>query len=119
MIQITSNDNSNIVYTSSSGTLEKSDYEKLLPLVEDKIHQFGKIRLYFEMHNFKGWKPDALLKDLQFDFRHARDFEKVAMVGEKKWQEWMTELMKPFTPAGVRFFTFDDREQAKAWVEQE
>lgn len=118
MIQITSNDNSNIVYTSSSGVLEKSDYDELLPLVEDKIRQFGKIRLYFEMHDFKGWKADALFKDLQFDFRHARDFEKVAMVGEKKWQEWMTELMKPFTTAGVKFFTFDDRERAKAWVEQ-
>jgi hypothetical protein len=118
MIQITSDENSNIVYTTSSGTLQGGDYDRLLPFVEDKIKRHGKIRWYFEMKDFSGWKPDALLKDLQFDVRHVRDFEKVAMVGEKKWQEWLTGLMKPFISATVKFFLLSDREKAKAWIEE-
>ncbi len=117
MIQITSDDNSNIVYTTSTGTLEKTDYDKLLPLVEDKIEQFGKVRLYFEMTNFTGWNTDAFLADLKFDLKHAKDFEKVAMVGDKRWQELVTGLMKPFTPAAIRFFEIGDREKAKDWLE--
>lgn len=118
MIQITSNDDSNIVYTTSSGSLEKTDYDKLLPLVEDKIEQFGKVRLFFEMKDFSGWKPEAFVSDLKFDIKHAKDFEKVAMVGDKRWQEVVTAMMKPFTPAAVRFFGLNEREMAKAWVEQ-
>ena len=118
MIQIQSEDNSNIVYTTSSGTLEKKDYDALLPLVEQKIQQFGKIRLYFEMTDFTGWKPDAFLRDLNFDIKHVKDFEKVAMVGDKKWQELITGLMKPFTPATIKFFPLTDKEKAKEWVGQ-
>ncbi|HEU5145903.1 MAG TPA: STAS/SEC14 domain-containing protein, partial [Chryseosolibacter sp.] len=84
MIQISSDSDSNVIYTTSSGTLHKSDYDKLLPLVEDKIRHFGKVRLCFEMTNFSGWTADAMFKDIMFDIRHARDFEKVAMVGDKK-----------------------------------
>ena len=118
MIQIETDNNSNIVYTTSSGTLEKNDYDALLPVVEQKIRQFGKIRLYFEMSNFTGWKPEAFLQDLKFDIKHVKDFEKVAMVGDKKWQELMTGLMKPFTSAAIRFFPLDEKETAKEWVEQ-
>lgn len=118
MIQITSNDNSNVVYTISSGTLEKNDYDKLLPLVEDKIERFGKIRWYFEMNHFTGWKPDTFLRDLQFDIKHAKHFEKVAMVGETKWQEWITDIMKPFTSGTVKYFNLSEREKAKRWIEQ-
>jgi hypothetical protein len=118
MIQIQSDNNSNIVYTISSGTLEKKDYDTLLPLVEQKIKEFGKIRLYFEMSNFTGWKPDAFLRDLNFDIKHVKDFDKIAMVGDKKWQEMITGLMKPFTPAAIRFFPLTEKERAKEWVEQ-
>jgi hypothetical protein len=38
------------------------------------------------------------------------------MVGEKKWQEWMTDLMKPFASAQVHFFESDDKEEAKKWI---
>jgi hypothetical protein len=40
------------------------------------------------------------------------------MVGDKKWQELMTGLMKPFTPAAIKFFPLDEKERAKEWVEQ-
>ena len=50
------------------------------------------------------------------DLKHADDYEKIAMVGEKKWQEWITRFMKPFTNAEVRYF--DLKEKAKAWISQ-
>jgi hypothetical protein len=38
------------------------------------------------------------------------------MVGEKKWEEWMTDLMKAFTSAAVKFFDTSKKEEAIEWI---
>lgn len=99
-----------------TGKLEKSDYETLLPLLKDRIGRSGKINLYWEMRDFEGWTWDALGADARFDMEHKDDFLRIAMVSEKKWHEWMTILMKPFTSAEVRYFDLAECEAAKAWA---
>lgn len=53
---------------------------------------------------------------MRFDIQHANDFEKIAMVGEKNWQKWMTNLMKPFTNAEINFFEPGERAAALEWI---
>lgn len=38
------------------------------------------------------------------------------MVGEKDWQQWMTEIMKPFTKAEIKFFESADSSKALQWI---
>lgn len=114
MIDITISDN--IVFTTSSGKLTENDYEKLLPIVKDLIKQHGTVRWYFEMRDLEGWKLEAFWKDVKFDLSHADDFEKVAMVGENRWHQAMTVLMKPFTRAKVKYFSVEDKDEAKEWI---
>lgn len=116
MMELNVNPESNIIYTLVTGTVVKEDMEKLLPILKDKIQKFGKARWYYEMKDFNGWKPDAFWEDVMFDLKHANDFEKVAMVGEKKWQEWMTQIMKPFTSAEIKYFDLEDKQAAKDWI---
>lgn len=99
-----------------SGELDKSDYEKIIPLMEDKIRREGKINLYWEMESFEGWDLSAAWQDIKFDVKHAHDFNRVAMVGQEGWQDLMTQLMKPFTSADVRFFSLEQRDSAMTWV---
>jgi hypothetical protein len=35
---------------------------------------------------------------------HAKQVERVAMVGEKKWQDWMTKIGSWFVDPEVRYF---------------
>ncbi|MCB0538708.1 MAG: STAS/SEC14 domain-containing protein [Chitinophagales bacterium] len=108
----------NIIYTQATGTLTKEDYEKLLPVLKLLLEKHEKIRWLFSMEDFTGWEPVALWKDLQFDIKHVNDFEKIAMVGEKEWQKWLTNIMKPFTPAEILFFEVADREAALKWIKE-
>lgn len=98
------------------GKLTKADYNKLMPLLNKVVSQHEKIPWYFEMGNFVGWELKAFWEDVKFDVRHANDFDKVAMVGDKKWEEWMTEGMKPFTSAEVKYFDTSPREEAIKWI---
>jgi hypothetical protein len=99
-----------------SGKLDSHDYETILPIIRKTIEQHGKVRLFWEMKNFDGWTLDGLWADGSFDIKHAKDFSRVAIVGEKKWHEWMTKAMKPFTSAEVRYFDLGQREAAMDWA---
>jgi hypothetical protein len=58
----------------------------------------------------------ALWEDIKFDVKHFSDIERIAMVGERKWQKGMATFCKPFTTAKVRYFERSDLEAAREWI---
>ena len=99
-----------------TGKLAKEDYEQLVPAVERLVKEHGRIRILVEMRDFHGWTTGALWEDLKFDAKHFKDIERVAMVGETKWQHGMAIFCKPFTTAKVRYFDGPATDQAREWL---
>ena len=106
----------NYIATRVTGKITKADYQKIIPIINEQLQTNNKIRWYFEMENFEGWDMKGLYEEVNFDIKHAKDLEKIAMVGEKKWTEWLSDLMKPFTSAEVKHFDPAQKEEAKAWI---
>ena len=106
----------NIVYTIAEDKLDDEDYDRLIPLLQEKVRNFGKIRWYFEMKEFEGWSLSAMWRDMKFDFKNLENLERIAMVGEEKWEQELTLLMKPFTTATVKYFSLNEKEEAKNWI---
>lgn len=52
----------------------------------------------------------------KLNFTHSEDIEKIAIVGEQKWERWMVSIMKPFTKAWVMYFSLADKEKAMEWI---
>jgi len=106
----------NIARVAISGKLSKEDYEIFLPLVESLIDKHGKIRILFEMSDFHGWDAGALWEDMKFDAKHHGDIERLAFVGDKKWEEWMAKICRPFTSAGIKYFDVSEIAAAEQWI---
>jgi hypothetical protein len=49
---------------------------------------------------------------------HFDDIERLAMVGEKEWQQVMAWFCKPFTKAKVRDFDRADLSAAETWLDE-
>lgn len=98
------------------GKLSKQAYEEFVPLTERRINQYGKVRMLVVMRDFHGWDAGALWEDLKFDIKHFSDIERLAIVGENRWQQGMTVFCRPFTTAEIKYFPHDELEQARAWV---
>jgi hypothetical protein len=96
-----------------SGKLHDEDYRHFVPAVEAVVAREGKVCLIAQFEDFHGWDLHAAWDDFKFGLRHYADFERIAMVGDKKWEAWMAKLCKPFTKATVRYF--DSSEAAAAW----
>jgi len=106
----------NYIATKVTGKISHNDYQKILPVINEQLQQNNKIRWYFEMEDFEGWDLEGLYEELNFDIKYAQDLEKLALVGEKKWTEWLSDMMKPFTSAEVKHFKSSQKEDAKLWV---
>jgi hypothetical protein len=99
-----------------SGKLTKADYKAFVPEVERLIHEHGKIRILCRMHDFHGWTAGALWEDIKFDARHFSDIERLALIGESRWQAGMAVFCKPFTNATIRYFDQAEAEEAENWI---
>jgi hypothetical protein len=100
-----------------SGKLAKEDYERFVPEIERLIKQHGKLRMLVELADFHGWELGALWEDIKFDAKHFGDIERLAIVGESKWEKGMAAFCHPFTTAKIRYFDMADRTAAFAWIE--
>jgi hypothetical protein len=101
-----------------TGTLTRQDYEHFTPVVERAVETHGKIRLLVQMTGFHGWTLGALWDDLKFDIRHFSQVERLAMVGDHKWESWMAMFCKPFTTAEIRYFDQNREVEADDWVHE-
>src|SRR5215471_16728541 len=99
-----------------SGKLHDEDYKKFVPLVDEAIAQGGKVRLLALFEDFHGWDMHALWDDIKFATTHCTKIERIALVGDRKWEAWMARVCKPFTLAKVRYFDAGDVGAAWAWL---
>jgi hypothetical protein len=117
-IRLKEEDGGNLIVVHVSGKLEAADYEHFVPEFEKLVRQHGKLRVLFSMVGFHGWEAGALWDDIKFDMKHGSDIERLAMVGEKKWQQGMAAFCKPFTKAKIRYFDHAEEAEARKWLEE-
>jgi hypothetical protein len=110
-------DGGKILEVQLTGKLVKEDYETLVPAVDRLVKQHGKIRMLVAMHDFHGWTAGALWEDTKFAAHHYHDMERLALVGETKWQQGMSVFCKPFTTAKIRYFEHNQLAEAQQWLE--
>jgi len=101
------------------GTLHDEDYKQFVPQIEAILTTEGKVRLFIQLEDFHGWELHAAWDDLKFATNHYSDFERIALVGDRKWEKWMAALCKPFTKARVMYFDHAEVEAAWNWLREE
>ncbi len=87
-----------------------------MPTLEALIKDVGKVSILLELENFHGWELAAALDDYRFGKEHDKDFERIAIVGDKAWMHWLVTLARPFVDGEVRYFDHDEIQQAWDWL---
>jgi hypothetical protein len=101
-----------------SGKLHDEDYKEFVPQVDAAIAADGKTRVLAQFHDFQGWDAKALWVDIKFSTTHCTRIDRIALVGEKKWEKWMATVCKPFTMAKIKYFDAKDVDAAWKWLEE-
>ena len=102
-----------------NGWLHDEDYKTFVPQVESVLAQEGKARLLVHFYQFQGWDLHAAWDDMKFGMEHYGDIERIAMVGDRKWEEYMAKICKFATKSEVKYFDASDIEEAWAWLDED
>jgi hypothetical protein len=101
-----------------SGKLHDEDYKQFVPGWEIITTAEGKLRLFLQFEDFHGWNMDATWDDFKLSPKHDSDFERIAIVGDRKWEKLMTRFAKPFIPATIEYFDRSEIAAAWAWLRE-
>ena len=103
-----------------SGKLTDRDYQEMfVPELEKAVEQWGTINLLLEMEDFHGWDPHALWDDFRVGIKYNNAIARIAMVGDRTWEEWTAKLLKHFVKAEVRYFEHARAHRAWIWLHEQ
>ncbi len=99
------------------GELKKSELDAVQSEFAQKIAGAGPVKLLVLLENFTGWERGEGWGDTDFFFSHRNDFEKIAVVGDLRWEAQVLA----FTGAGLRkgpvkMFPETEEARARAWL---
>jgi hypothetical protein len=114
-IQIEEENDGRAVAVRVTGKLVEADYQHFVPEIDRLVRRYGKLRVLFDLTGFHGWEPGALWDEIKLDVKHFADIERLAIVGDKKWEHGMATFFKPFTTATIRYFDLADEAEARKW----
>ena len=116
MIEQLKSEAPNVLGFKLSGKLHDQDYKTFVPAIDAAIAKQGKVRLLAQFHDFHGWDLHALWDDIKFSATHCDKLERIALVGDRKWEQWMAKVCKPFTMAKIRYFDAAEIDAARTWL---
>lgn len=119
MFEILDESEGNVLGIKAIDKLTREDYRQFIPRMERIIQEHGKLRVLFDMTDFHGWKWSAIWDDLKFDFKHERDVERCAILGDKRWEERLIKLFRPLLKTKVEYFDQTRREEAWQWIKED
>ena len=74
--------------------------------------------MLMDMEEFEGEEVKAWSADLKFGHEFRKNIDKMAIVGDKKWEKLMAHLAKLFYAHDAKYFHTVDRDAAWAWLRE-
>jgi len=98
------------------GKLTHEDYQTFVPMIDKALKKAKglEVDLLVDMRDFTGWKLLAGWDDMKFGLKHRNAFDKMAIVGNKKWEELSIDMMSHLMKGKSKFFK--EREKALSWL---
>lgn len=105
---------------SARGMVTSDDYENvIMPAVAAVVAVEGDVRvLYVLGETFEGFESGALWDDAVLEFRHAFDWDRIAVVSDIEWVGHGVRAMHWLMPGGVRLFHNAQLQQARDWISE-
>ena len=93
-----------------TGKLTHEDYEEITPMIDAALDgiEDPKIKAYIDGSEFEGWELRAAWDDLKLGLKRGGEFEKIAIFGNKKWQEYSAKVGSWFISGEVKYFENED-----------
>ena len=98
------------------GKLTHEDYQVFVPMIDKALKEAKDLEadLLVDMKRLKGWEFLAAWDDFKFGVKHRNAFDKMAIIGSKKWEEQSMAMVSHLMKGKAKFFK--ERKKALSWL---
>ena len=102
----------------ATGRLTHEDYEIITPMIDSALEGIKEpvVDVYIDCSELEGWELRAAWDDLKLGLKHGRDFNRIAIYGNKKWQEYASKIGSWFISGEVKYF--ESADEALTWLNE-
>ncbi|MFQ3249017.1 MAG: hypothetical protein ACI9O6_000821 [Glaciecola sp.] len=102
----------------AQGKLTHQDYETITPMIDSALAEVKdpKVRAFIDGTELDGWEPRAAWDDFKVGLKHGNEFEKIAIYGNKKWQQLASKIGSWFISGEVKYF--EEYDEAISWLQK-
>jgi len=100
----------------ATGKLTHEDYETITPMIDAALAgvKEARINMLVDGTQMEGWETRAAWDDFKLGIKHGKEFEKIAIYGNKNWQEIAAKIGSWFVSGEVKYFA--DQDDALQWL---
>lgn len=100
------------------GKLTHADYEIITPLIDSALATINvpKVDVLIDGTELEGWELRAAWDDLKLGLKHNNEFNKIAIYGNKNWQEIAAKIGSWFISGDIKYF--ENLKDAISWLKQ-
>ncbi len=102
-----------------TGKLTHRDCQELLARLKSVPETSAARSLLLEVEAFEGWEAEAAWDTLSLGMAHLKEFERIAIIGDKGWEVWIINLARFLLRGKSRYFEHDQIDEAWAWLHEE
>ena len=101
----------------AAGKLTHEDYQTITPMVDSALSgvKQPRVKALIDGTELEGWELRAAWDDFKLGLKHGNEFEKIAIYGNKDWQETTAKIGAWFISGEVKYF--ENAEDARAWLD--
>ncbi|ELI5391884.1 STAS/SEC14 domain-containing protein [Vibrio parahaemolyticus] len=100
----------------ATGKLTHKDYEAISPVLDSSLKgvKADHIKMLVDITEFSGWELRAAWDDFQLGLKMGFNIEKIAIYGDKNWQELAAKVGCWFISGDIK--SFGDYQSAVEWL---
>ena len=108
-----------VVGFSVKGKVTADDIKQLVPEIEALAQKYvDGLYVLMDLQEFTREEVDAWIPDWKFGRQFHNKITKLAIVGDKRWEKWLTAFVDPFYAQEGKYFSSDEKDKAWAWLRE-
>ncbi|WNM60045.1 STAS/SEC14 domain-containing protein [Candidatus Nitrospira allomarina] len=98
------------------GKLSVEEYDLLNAYLEQLMQEVGPINFLCDLATLEGENGQALWEEMTDHLRNAQAYQRIAVVGNRRWSEGGPKVSVPWPSTQFKYFTPDQTDEAWHWV---
>lgn len=115
MVKILERSKDNVLGVEATGEVSLEDLKKVEVVFDEAIKKYDKINWLYIIGTMKYTNLRAMYEDMSWLMKNLKHFDRMAVVGDKKWEELMIKTDGFFF--GEKYFDITQLEEAWKYVE--